>query len=234
MRRLLVLACVIAMTGLTACGGGGGSSSAGDTTQEAGGGSEVAADNPAAPPTADAGTASDAAGGTVPAELPAFLSDFSRVCEAQVGFPGAASYNKEPGEHPIALFEEFEQDGNWIETARQLPAAWVVKQDADFEDNSELAAIELIGCLDIVGEKPNGTKCEFDADGKKVTLELVDVNYQLTVYEATTAKELGVKKLSAKSTECPFFATFEQGDTTYLNEVDDGPLVKALKPFVVL
>ena len=238
MTRVVVLTGVLVMALLTACGGGGGASGGGGDTGDSTG--DTASEGAAADAGSEAagggaaGTPSDAAGGTQPAELPAFLSEFSRVCTTQVGFPGAASYNKEPGTHKIQLFEEFEEGGNWIETSRQLPKDWVVTQDADFEDNSELAAIELIGCLDIVSEKPNGTKCDFDSDGKTVTLELVDVNYELTVYEATTGTSLGKKKLQAKSTECPYFATFEEGDTTYNNEVDDPPLINAIKPFVVL
>jgi hypothetical protein len=206
----------------SACGGGGGNApvEAADAT-----GPPVAADTAGTEPTT--GDTADAG------ELPAFMGDFDRVCTTQVGFPGAASYNNEPSAHPIQLFEEFEDDGGFLETSRTLPKAWVVTQDSDFEDNSELAAVELIGCSEQVEATPNGTDCEFDNDdGDKITLELVDGTFNVTIYEAATGAEVASETITAQSTDCPMFVSYQQGDTQYFNKPSDDQLIKILKPVV--
>ena len=217
---------------LGACGGGGLAEDATDPAPPTQNTAPTTAPHGDEAPT---DTAETAAPGGEAGELPAFLGDFERVCTTQVGFPGAAEYDGEPGIHPVALFEEFtDEEDNFLETSRQLPAAWVVKQDTDYEDNSELAAIELIGCSDRVAQTPNGTKCDFDSDGKEVTLELVDARYVVTVYEATTGEEVTSGKVSAKSTDCPSFVSFEEGQTELVNEPTDAQIIKLLRPAVDL
>ena len=223
------------VVGSVACGSGGGSSADDPPPVDPPPGDpSAAASEPAAPETAapEATPTAAATEAVVADELPAFLSDFDRVCTTQVGFSGAAAYNKEPRVHTVALFEEYREDDDYLETSRTLPKPWVVEQDDDFADNSELAAIELIGCLDRVKETRNGTKCDFDSDGKTVTLELVDTRSVLTVYEAATGAEVGSERLVAKSDECPSFVSFQEGDTTYFNDPSDDQIIKALKPFV--
>lgn len=165
-------------------------------------------------------------------ELPLFLADFDRVCTTQVGYPGASRHADTPAPHPVALFEEHRDDGDFLETSRDLPAGWGVEQDTDFEDNSELAAVQLVACLEQLTATPNGTQCEFDSEGTPRTLELVDGTFELRVYAATTGEQLAAVPLEASGTECPMFVSMREGDTTHFNRVPDEDIINALKAHV--
>lgn len=194
-----------------ACGGGG--DSTGDATK-----------------TKSTGVASPTTRATE-SEVPAFLGELDRVCTTQVGFPGVAAYEAAPGIHPVVVFEEFRGE-SFVETARQLPAGWAVEQDTNFEDTSDLEAAQLVACSDRVKELPTGIKCDFDDDGKKIQLELVDADYELKVYAAATGELKHEQMLQARSSECPFIATFRKGDTTFVDEPSDDDYINALKPVV--
>jgi hypothetical protein len=150
-----------------------------------------------------------------------------------VGFPGAKAYEKTPGVHPVALFEDYRGEG-LVASSRSLPAGWAVKDDANFQDNSEFAAVELVACSDRVKETPTGKQCELDNKGTKVKLELVDATYVVKVYTASTGKELGSTTLEAKSKDCPYLAVFKQGDTTYVDQPSDDDYINALKAHVAV
>lgn len=167
-------------------------------------------------------------------ELPAFLSDFDRVCSSQVGFDGAAAYDPAaPGPHALVLFESFGADGDLVQSGRSsMPAGWLVEEDLDFEDNSELAAVELVGCLQRTEETANGTECDFEDDGDTVTLALVDTVHELTLYEAATGDEVASTTLESASSECPFFASFDPDDLRFFNEPSDDELIAALAPTI--
>lgn len=163
--------------------------------------------------------------------MPAFLGEFDRVCTTQVRFPGVAAYEAAPGVHPVVLFEDFRGEG-FVESSRQLPGGWAVEQDTNFEDTSDLEAAQLVACSDRVKEIPTGIKCDFEDDGEKIQLELVDADYELKVYAATTGELKQEQTLQARNTECPFIATFKKGDTTFVNEPSDDDYINALKPVV--
>jgi hypothetical protein len=167
------------------------------------------------------------------AALPSFISDFDRVCTTQVGFSDASGYEPVAGAvHPVVLFEDY-RGGNLVESSRTLPEGWKVEQDTDFEDNAELGAAELVACSTRVSERPTGTMCDFEDEGETVTLELVDASYELVVYEANTGEEVQRSTLEgSQGGECPFIATFQEGDTTFVSEPDDDAYINALKPVV--
>ncbi len=181
----------------------------------------------------DGGTPETAAAVDDPeVDLPTFASDFDRVCTTQVGFTGATALTEVAGPHPIILFQETDS-GLLIESAAELPAGWAVEEDSDFDDNSDLVPTELIGCAQIVAQEPNGVSCDLeDDDGKVTTLDLVDVTYELTVYEATTGALVGTDTVLAADTECPFFVFVDEGDTQYFNAPDADQYINALKPYV--
>jgi hypothetical protein len=160
-----------------------------------------------------------------------FAQDFKRVCTTQVGFPGAASYEAVPGVHPTILFEKTDSR-NYVTTSRTLPEGWAVKEDSNFNDNSELKATQLIACSERTKEIPTGTPCEFEKDGTKVTLELVNAAYELKVYTATTGRQVHVAQLETKDTECPFIVVFTKGDTKHITEPSDDEYIAALKTVV--
>lgn len=197
-----------------------------------GGGEDTSAKNPTTTGAAAPTTVSSAD------ELPAFSSDFDRVCTTQVGFGGATAYEPVAGNHPVILFEESvsgqrdDTPGRFVSSSRTFPAGWTVKEDMNFEDNSELKAVQLVACADRVKETPTGKQCEFDDDGKKFKLELVDTTYELKVYAATTGKELKAATLEGKGTECPYIAVYKKGDTKHYNEPSDDQYTNALKPVV--
>jgi len=194
-----------------------------DETDETGAGTDVPAEDPAS---------EDPASGDPGAELPTFASDFERVCTTQVGFGGATPLGDGPGPHPIILFQETDS-GLLIESAVDLPAGWAIETDADFDDNSDLAPTELIGCSQIVTEQPNGIACDLeDDDGNITTLDLVDVTYELTVFEATTGAPVGTETIEAADTECPFFVLIDEGDTQHFNTPDADQYTNALKAYV--
>jgi hypothetical protein len=212
-RRGVMLACGTALV-VGACGGGG----------------EVVGTGATVSP--DAGVVATEPAVAAAGELPGFMSEFSRVCTTQVGFPGAATYSGEPRLHPIALFEEYRDEDNYLETSRTLPAAWVITQDDDYEDNAELAQVELIGCSDKVAETPNGTTCTFDADGEEIALELVDATYEVTVYEAATGAQVATERVQANRTTCPAIVSYSEGQTQLVNKPTDDQIINALKPVV--
>lgn len=164
-------------------------------------------------------------------ELPQFSSKFDRVCTTQVGFPGAASYESAAGLHPVILFEEY-RGKSYVSSSRTLPQGWTVKEDADFNDNSELKAVQLVACSDRVKESPTGKMCDFEDKGDKVKLELVDATYDLTIYAATSGKQVQKSTLEAKTTDCPYIAAFQKGDTTFVSQPSDDQYIAALKPVI--
>lgn len=208
-RTFGVAMCVVALT-LGGCGGGGSDDDATATTEAGGSVTSTTEKGP---------------------ELPKFIGDFDRVCTTQVGFAGATAYEPTPGVlHPMVFFDEYRGE-SWVATGT-FPQGWAVEQDTNFEDNSELAKVELIACSDRVKETPTGKQCEFEDDGKKTKLELVDSTYELTVYAATTGKVVKTATLEAKKADCPFIATFKEGDTKYVNEPSDDDYTAALKSVV--
>jgi hypothetical protein len=135
--------------------------------------------------------------------------------------------------HPVVLFEDYRGEG-FIDSSRTLPAGWGVEQDADYEDNKDLEVTQLVACSDRTTESPTGVMCTFEGDkGEPATkLELVDATYELKVYAATTGELKHTATLEAKNSECPFIATFEKGDKTFVNEPSDDDYIGALKPVV--
>jgi len=166
-------------------------------------------------------------------EVPQFSSDFNRLCTTQVGFEGAAEYTEGPGPHPAIIFEDVDGEETYIESSGEFPEGWVIEQDSNFEDNSDLAPTELIVCAAHASTTPNGTDCELDNDGEAVSLELVDVTYELTVYSAKTGEQVGEPvQVEAASTDCPFVVAYEEGDTQYFNRLADDDLINALRPVI--
>lgn len=209
-----------------ACSGGDEPVADAPVTDEPGTSDNVVADaTPADPPPAPEDVAAE--------ELPMFESDFDRVCTTQVGFGGATSYEPVAGIHPVLLFQETDS-GTLITSSAELPAGWAIEQDSNFDDNSELAPIELVACAVVAKTTPNGVTCDFeDDDGSTITLDLVDTTYEMTVHAATTGAVLGTEVIEAVDTECPFVAFIDEGQTEYVNTPDAEQYTNALRPYVM-
>jgi hypothetical protein len=63
---------------------------------------------------------------------------------------------------------------------------------------------------------PTGINCDFDNNGKQVTLALVNATYDVTVYAASSGTEVGQAWLNATTSECPYVAAYREGDTQYV------------------
>lgn len=227
-RRILPI--IVAATAvIAACGG------SDDEATDAAGSNEPS--EPAALDGDDAAPSSDAAPADGDAddpatELPMFASEFDRLCTTQVGFGGAAPLSDGAGPRPIVLLQETD-GGLLIEASADLPAGWAVETDTDFEDNSDLAPTELVGCAQVAGTTPTGIQCDLELDdGGTVTLELVDVTYELTVYGAATGEVVGTETIEASDTECPFFVFIDEGQTEYHNTPDADQYTAALTSYV--
>jgi hypothetical protein len=227
-----VLALFVGMVILSGCGGGSPDAATGAPA-------DGATTEPTVQSTSDASTAPNESAAapsapTAAGELPKFMSDFDRVCETQVGFGGAAAYDTSPGIHPVVLLYDYGDPPTLITSSLTLPAGWAVTEDTNYEDNTELAAAQLVACSRRTAATPNGTMCDFTLnDGGTVTLELTDTVYELTVYGAATGDQVGEPTtLEAATTECPYFASFREGDTRYLNSPSEDQYVNALKDLV--
>ncbi len=222
-RNLLGLCLTAAL--LSGCGGSNdGASSTGGAADATEGGGQV-----------NGGEAAATASQTANADLPAFMTDFDRVCETQVGFGAAAAYDATPGTHPVVLFTDFGDPPTLINSSVTFPAGWTVAEDEDYANNTELAGVQLVACSRRVSATPNGTECDFEPSGSgtTTTLELTDTVYKLSVYAAATGEPVGEPQtLEASTTECPFFATFYEGDTQYLNVPTEDQYINALKGVV--
>ena len=194
--------------------------------------SDSGSDGAADTATDDGGSETTAAPVAGDEDLPSFASDFDRVCTTQTGFAGATPLSGEPGPHPVILFTETDS-GALITSSIDLPAGWGVEEDSNFDDNSELAAAELVACAQVESTEANGTSCDLEGDdGETITLDLVDVTYSFTVYEATTGEEVGTDTLEAASTDCPTFVFVDEGQTEYFNTPSEDDYINALKPYV--
>lgn len=228
-RRILPI--IVAATAvIAACGGSDdeatdtADSSASSDTTAVDGDDDAAPSTEAAP---DEGDAADAA-----TELPMFASDFDRLCTTQVGFGGAAPLSDGAGPRPVVLLQETDS-GLLIEASAELPAGWAIETDADFEDNSDLAPTELVGCAQVAGTSATGIQCDLELDdGSIATLELVDVTYELTVYGAATGEVVGTDTIEASDTDCPFFVFIDEGQTEYYNTPDADQYTAALESYV--
>ncbi len=166
-------------------------------------------------------------------DLPKFVSDFDRVCTTQVGFAGATPLSDgAAGPRPIAVFQETDS-GSLITTSFDLPAGWEIENDNDYDNNDEVAPIELVGCSTVTAQTPNGVSCDLEGDDDEViTLGLVDQSFELNVYEAVTGELLGTETIDAADADCPMFVFVDEGQTEYFNTPDADQYINALKAYV--
>ena len=168
------------------------------------------------------------------ADLPGFMSDFDRVCETQVGFAGAAAYEAGAGLHPVVVFTDFGDPPTLIQSSPTMPEGWTVIEDANYEDNSDLADVQLVACSRRVEATPNGTTCDFEpSDGSgKVTLELTDTTYELDdllgAERRGRGRAHGWKPPPANAPTSPRSRTA----TTNLNDPTEDQYINALKAIV--
>lgn len=212
MRFVLGLVAVVAGAVLTACSGG----------DDGGDGA----------PRPDAGSpATNALGTAAPTDVPASISELTRVCTTQVGFRGVTRYTATAGIHPVVLFQDHRGVG-FAQSPVKLPDGWSVEEDAKVDDTSDLRRAQLVACSNRVEETPTGKRCEFGRGDSKVELELFDAAYEVKVYAATTGELKVTQTLVTDSSECPSFAAYRKGDRKYVNDPSTDDYINTLKALV--
>ena len=180
------------------------------------------------------GADTDAAGDENSADLPFSGSGFDVTCATQVPFADTAAYDGAAAEaHPTVLLQKLDDNNGYSRNFAELPEGWIVEDDDDFDDNSELSAVQLVSCLLAVDEIETGVICELELDdGSVAELEVVEVFYDLNIYEAQTATLVGTEQIAAAGTDCPSFVFVDEGQTQYRNSVDGDQLTLALADYV--
>jgi hypothetical protein len=153
-------------------------------------------------------------------DVPESYPDLRRICESGAGFADIAAYDAtSTGPHPVASFIELD-GGALINNDFDLPREWLVS-------GSEVEMAELVACGVLREDRtPNGIACVIDRmdDGvvTKVTLDLVDVVYDIEIFEAASAASLGSFSVAGSMTECPtgLVTTIEDGQSSYMNGYD--------------
>lgn len=216
MNRLLVVGVVALMAILLAsCGGGDG-------------GNAMVAEPPS-----ETSTTSTPEATPGPVDVPTSVRELARVCETGEGFRDLPLYDPAtPGPHPVAVLVD-NGEGILIDPSIAIPRDWTV-------GNGDVELAELVACGTLTEKSPNGATCDFTrADGTGFTLDLVDVAYDLEIFETATGEPVDSLPVEASGDECPtgLLTSYEEGQTDYLNvfqlEFDDAAVAAALEPYVV-
>ncbi|KAA9158561.1 hypothetical protein FPZ12_022225 [Amycolatopsis acidicola] len=126
-------------------------------------------------------------------------SDLEAGCYGSGGrkyFPDTAGYTGS-GPHPIVMFDHGEAD----DVNQMHPDTGV----ADYWSGDDLDPhdVQLIACLDAPDDGQYLTDCDFNGD----SLKLYQGEYDFTVYEAKTGKEVGSGEIAGSTNpDCPFSA----------------------------
>ena len=166
---------------------------------------------------------------TTAAEVLRQPSDLARLCSTHVGFSGAAAYAAGPGLHRLVFFESPGFHAEFVESANMnLPASWLI------QDPSELRATQLVVCsLFIRADRPHQPPitCRTRENGTTVTVELDPDLFQVTVYEATTGKQVVQLLLERDPHDCP--DTIQDSDRLADGRIRNVPdYATALRPIV--
>lgn len=167
-------------------------------------------------------------------DLPFSSSGFDQTCATQVAFADTNAYD--PGvaaAHPMVVLQRSEESGAFAKNFSEQPSGWIVGDDDDFDDNSELVAVELVGCIESVEQLASGVICDLELDdGSIASLEVVEASYEMNIYATQTGALVGTEAMDASGTDCPSFSYVEDGQTQYLNRVDADQITKAIAGYV--
>lgn len=207
-RRAAVSALTVtALVALGACGG--------DDDATAPAATSSAATDPATP--TDAGTSPAA---SVSAENPSttfdvmaqhFADDLAPVCRG-TGVDWATPYDAAAaGAHKVVLLEGT-NESDLADKSIWLNEEWQVLFDAASDAYAETS---LVVCSIETGAEMTETCTGYtDSDDPSFegTVDVYVATYDVTVRAATTAEVIAETSLPAPESECPMFATFEEGD----------------------
>ncbi|MFK7919736.1 MAG: hypothetical protein AB8G14_16795 [Ilumatobacter sp.] len=166
-------------------------------------------------------------------DLPFSSSGFDQTCATQVAFTDTTAYDPSATTaRPVVVLEAADA-GGFIKNFSELPSGWVLEDDDDFEDNSELGVVQLAACLSSSEQTASGVMCELGLDdGSVATLEVVEVTYDVNIYATQTGELVGTESIAASGTDCPGFAYIDDGQTQYFNSADADQIATALASYV--
>ena len=167
----------------------------------------------------------------LPRDLPESASDLKQLCETGAGFGDLTEYDgAAPGPHPVLLFAE--NSSGSFSSPHLEPREWTV-------GTSDIALAELVACARLSGQTPNGGECNFESgDGTSLTLQLVDVVYDVEMYAAASGESIGSFQIEGSGNECPtgLLHNYVEGQTEYLNvlqlDFDEAATADSLESYV--
>lgn len=221
MQRRLPVVALVATLLLAACGQG-------ETSAEPPGGPPPSTSESQAAPSSATPTPLPDPTAAGPA-LPDTADAFGAVCAEPVGFSRTTEHSRGRRVHPIMLFYWHEEMGRYLRSLMYLPKSWGIRVDAWGNARpSELARVELIGCQDVVARRRTGEVCRYD----DAELALVAETVKVTVYEASSGKELGARDFVDRHPVCPWSTMYAPGDKTLADWPSDAVITDYLRQFV--
>ena len=153
--------------------------------------------------------------------------DFVNVCNGNK-ISNATSYAKTP--RLIALFEESEMNSETY-----YPADSYIKDTTWIAKDNEYNKINIVGCLKRQVEKYTSKTCEvIEKSGKKISLKLYTVDYQLILREAQSGKTLGTYEIDETDTTCPTNAYYTDTSEKFYSSPNKSKLTQLISPFINL
>lgn len=217
---------------LAACGGGEGDSSAPFAGRDVAVADTTAADTTVADTAAGEAAAGEAAAGQDRPDLPYLTDGFDLTCEEQVAFSDAAAYDASAaGPAPMVMMEWSELRDGFGRSRAELPSGWVVEDDDDLDDTSELETVQLVACLQPVQEGATSIICEIELDDGSVATR--QVSYEINIYAARTAELIGTESIAGSADDCSRFDDIEESRIRRLVLVEDDQIITALADYVV-
>ena len=163
----------------------------------------------------------DGSGGSADG-VPRFVSGYTATCTDGAAFGGAPAYDEGSDPFPIAFMYDIDDKGTFFIDDLGLPegeAAAELSAPDDAGDQARLAAISVVGCLDVASSEPSEQECSFEDDGgNSTTLQVLDVTYEVALHEARTGEEIGTATfdVDGDTYTCPIVMSIDDGQTTLL------------------
>lgn len=146
----------------------------------------------------------DGTGSTAAAPDTLFSDDFESVCRGATVAAATPYESGTPGLHPVLVFSG--EDPEYSQDFTTLPDGWSAQYP-------ELAATELVACVDRLSatkvETCDGYDVELEGD---YSVETYDAIYEVTLYAATTGREIDRVTFDVPATGCPSFVMFTEGE----------------------
>jgi hypothetical protein len=164
----------------------------------------------------------DDGGGGSADGVPRFVSGYAATCTDQAAFGGAAPFEADEDPFPIAFLYDIDDQGTFFLGDTRLPegeAATELSAPDDAGEQARLAALSVVGCLDVASSEPSEQTCDFeDDDGNTTSLQVLDATYEVSLYEAKTGEAIGSATfdVDGDTYTCPIVMSIDDGQTTLL------------------